>query len=67
MALPVLRVGPLQWIADLQRIPEKYLLYKIELTEIEREKLEEQRKFDLFIQNIIGPYCIRDWNVHQWD
>lgn len=56
MALPVLRVGPYQWISNL------YLTDLIDkdksLTNEEKEVIEDQKKSDLFVQQIIGPYLI---------
>lgn len=55
MAIPVLRVGPFTWIAHLYfREIEK----ELRPTEVERQQDKDQRIFDLFIQNIIGPYLI---------
>ena len=60
MAIPVLRVGPLQWIADLATEgTRKYFEYeKKPPTELERREIEDQRTFDLLMQNIVGPYLI---------
>ncbi len=55
MAIPVLRVGPFTWITNLYFWD---IESKSQLTEIERRQAEDRRRFDLFIQNIIGPYLI---------
>jgi hypothetical protein len=55
MAIPVLRVGPFTWIAHLYfRDIEK----ELRPAGVEHQQDKDQRMFDLFIQNIIGPYLI---------
>ncbi|EDL56027.1 hypothetical protein [Gimesia maris] len=59
MALPVLRVGPFQWIANLYF--DDLLIrdgLKEPPTAEEKKRIEAQRKSDLVIQQIFGPYLI---------
>ncbi len=58
MALPVLRVGPFQWILNLHFEDIKKDFSQSPTTETELKDREDQRTFDLLIQNIIGPYMI---------
>ncbi len=55
MALPVLRVGPFQWISNLYFFG---IQQKSGSTELERQQIEDEQKLDLVIQNIVGPYMI---------
>jgi len=55
MAIPVLRVGPYTWITNLYF---EDIEGKSQSTESERREAEDRRRFDLFIQNIVGPYLI---------
>jgi|SRR5579863_3207165 hypothetical protein len=55
MALPVIRVGPFAWISHLY-FPD--IERESGSTEFERREFEDKRRFDLFVQNILGPYLI---------
>jgi hypothetical protein len=60
MAIPVLRVGPFNWVAhiyfdgniDASR-PTSF-----EVSADEKENLDRQRRNDLINQNLVGPYLV---------
>lgn len=60
MALPVLRVGPYQYITNVtfEEVDRELAHKKAPPTREELDKLEEQRIRDLLVQNIFGPYMI---------
>jgi hypothetical protein len=61
MALPVLRVGPYQYISNLvfeDVIRELAEMKGTAPTIEELDKLKQQRQHDLLAQNIFGPYMI---------
>ena len=58
MAIPVLRVGPFKWVAHIYFEGSIDASTSIEVSAVQKENLDRQRRNDLINQNLIGPYLV---------
>ena len=60
MAIPVLRVGPFNWVAHIYFEEEMVESTNTEPAVVreQKEKLDRQRRNDLINQNLVGPYLV---------